>query len=94
MKLRVVIVDDEPLARERVRTFLAEEPDVEVVAECADGVEAVNRIEALRPDVLFLDVQMPRLNGFEVLEAIDAVAMPVVLRYSSALNATKRGSRE
>jgi two-component system LytT family response regulator len=67
MSLRVVIVDDEPLARERVRTFLAEEPDVEIVAECADGAEAVNRIEALRPDVLFLDVQMPRLNGFEVL---------------------------
>ena len=72
MSLRVMIVDDEPLARERVRTFLAEEPDVEIVAECADGAEAVNRIEQLRPDVLFLDVQMPRLNGFEVLEAIDA----------------------
>lgn len=79
MSLRVVIVDDEPLARERVRTFLAEEPDVEVVAECADGAEAVNRIEELRPDVLFLDVQMPRLNGFEVLEAIDSAAMPVVV---------------
>jgi len=79
MSLRVVIVDDEPLARERVRTFLAEEPDVEIVAECADGAEAVSRIEQLRPDVLFLDVQMPRLNGFEVLEAIDAAAMPVVI---------------
>jgi two-component system LytT family response regulator len=79
MSLRVVIVDDEPLARERVRTFLAEEPDVEIVAECADGAEAVNRIEQLRPEVLFLDVQMPRLNGFEVLEAIDAGAMPVVI---------------
>jgi len=79
MSLRVVIVDDEPLARERVRTFLADETDVEIVAECADGAEAVNRIEELRPDVLFLDVQMPRLNGFEVLEAIDATAMPVVI---------------
>jgi two-component system LytT family response regulator len=79
MSLRVVIVDDEPLARERVRTFLADEPDVEIVAECADGAEAVNRIEELRPDVLFLDVQMPRLNGFEVLEAIDPAAMPVVV---------------
>ena len=79
MRLRVVIVDDEPLARERVRTFLAEEPDVEILAECADGAEAVNRIEELRPDVLFLDVQMPRLNGFEVLEAIDAGAMPAVI---------------
>jgi two-component system, LytTR family, response regulator len=79
MSLRVVIVDDEPLARERVRTFLAEETDVEIVAECADGAEAVNRIEQLHPDVLFLDVQMPRLNGFEVLEAIGPDAMPVVI---------------
>jgi len=79
MSLRVVIVDDEPLARERIRTFLADESDVEVVAECADGAEAVNRIEELRPDVLFLDVQMPRLNGFEVLEAIDTATMPVVV---------------
>ena len=79
MNLRVVIADDEPLARERVRTFLAEEPDIEIVAECGDGAEAVLRIEQLRPDVLFLDVQMPRLNGFEVLEAIEAGAMPVVI---------------
>lgn len=79
MSLRVIIVDDEPLARERVRTFLADEPDVEIVAECADGAEAVEQIEKLHPDVLFLDVQMPRLNGFEVLEAIGPVAMPIVV---------------
>lgn len=79
MSLRIVIVDDEPLARERVRTFLSDEPDVEIVAECANGAEAVERIEKLRPDVLFLDVQMPRLNGFEVLEAIDPDAMPIVI---------------
>ena len=79
MSLRIIIVDDEPLARERVRTFLADEPDVEVVAECADGAEAVNRVEELHPDVMFLDVQMPRLNGFEVLEAIGPDAMPVVV---------------
>lgn len=79
MSLRVIIVDDEPLARERVRTFLADEQDVEIVAECADGEEAVKKIEALRPDVLFLDVQMPRLNGFEVLEAVDAAMMPVIV---------------
>jgi two-component system LytT family response regulator len=79
MNLRVVIVDDEPLARERVRTFLADEPDVEIVAECGDGAEAVNRVEELRPDVLFLDVQMPRLNGFEVLEALAPDAMPAVV---------------
>lgn len=79
MKLRVVIVDDEPLARERVRTFLAEEAGVEIVAECADGAEAVKSIEELRPDVIFLDVQMPRLNGFEVLEALDAAVIPAVI---------------
>jgi two-component system LytT family response regulator len=79
MNLRVIIVDDEPLARERVRTFLADEPDVEIAAECADGAEAVEQIEKLRPDVVFLDVQMPRLNGFEVLEAIGAEAMPAVV---------------
>jgi len=79
MSLRVMIVDDEPLARERVRTFLTEEPDVEIIAECGDGAEAVSQIEKLRPDVLFLDVQMPRLNGFEVLEALEAGALPAVI---------------
>jgi two-component system LytT family response regulator len=79
MSLRVVIVDDEPLARERVRTFLADEQDVEIVAECADGAEAVEQIGRLRPEVVFLDVQMPRLNGFEVLEAIGPEAMPIVV---------------
>lgn len=79
MSLRVMIVDDEALAREGVRQFLADEPDVEIVAECADGAAAVSSIEELRPDVLFLDVQMPRLNGFEVLAAIDPAAMPAVI---------------
>jgi len=79
MSLRAVIVDDEPLARERVRTFLADEPDVEIVAECADGTDAVEKVEKLHPDVVFLDVQMPRLNGFEVLEAIGTDAMPAVV---------------
>ena len=79
MKLRVIIADDEPLARERVRSFLAEEPDIEVVAECADGAQTVAALEQHRPDLLFLDVQMPRLNGFEVLEAADPAAVPIVI---------------
>lgn len=79
MRLRVIIVDDEPLARERVRSFLAEEPDVEVLAECADGVAAVKAIEQHRPDLVFLDVQMPRLSGFEVLEALDADTLPGIV---------------
>ena len=77
--IRALIVDDEPLARERVRTFLLKEPDIEIAAECADGAEAVSAIERLKPQLVFLDVQMPRLNGFEVLEAVDPQEMPVVI---------------
>jgi len=79
MKIRAIIVDDEPLAREGVRMALAEEPGVEVVAECSDGVEAVKAVEKHRPDLLFLDVQMPRLNGFEVLEALEPEQIPAVI---------------
>jgi len=68
--LRVVIVDDEPLARAMVRQCLVAHPGVEVVAECANGFEAVKAVADLSPDLLFLDVQMPKLSGFEVLELI------------------------
>jgi two-component system, LytTR family, response regulator len=68
--LRVAIVDDEELARRVVREYLADAPDVEVVAECANGFEAVKAVAELRPDLLFLDVQMPKLNGFEVVELV------------------------
>ena len=79
MKIRVIIVDDERLAREGIKTFLAEEPDVEVVGECADGASAVRAVEERRPDLLFLDVQMPRLNGFDALEAIAPERLPLVI---------------
>jgi two-component system LytT family response regulator len=69
--LRVVIVDDEPLARAIVREYLAKHTDVEIVAECANGFEAVKAAAELTPDLLFLDIQMPKLTGFEVLELID-----------------------
>ena len=65
--IRVVIVDDEPLARERLRTLLAGEARVEVVGECAGGAQAVADITRLRPDVVFLDVQMPDVDGFDVV---------------------------
>ena len=68
--LRVAIVDDEELARRVVREYLEGAPDVEVVAECANGFEAVKAVAELRPDLLFLDVQMPKLNGFEVVELV------------------------
>jgi two-component system, LytTR family, response regulator len=78
MRLRALIVDDEPYARERVRRLLAEDGEVEVVGECADGVEAVRAIRTVRPDLLFLDVQMPGCDGFGVLDALGADA-PVVI---------------
>jgi two-component system LytT family response regulator len=68
--LRVVIVDDEPLARAVVREYITVHPGVEIVAECANGFEAVKAVSELSPDLLFLDVQMPKLSGFEVLELI------------------------
>jgi two-component system LytT family response regulator len=69
-RLRVAIVDDEDLARAVVRECLAAMLDVEVVAECANGFEAVKAVSDLRPDLLLLDVQMPKLDGFEVLELV------------------------
>ena len=70
-RLRTVIVDDEGPARDLLREFLAADPAVEVVGECANGFEAVKRIGELAPDLVFLDVQMPKLDGFEVLELIE-----------------------
>jgi two-component system, LytTR family, response regulator len=68
--IRVVIVDDEELARQMVREFLARHAEIEIIAECANGFEAVKAVTELKPDLLFLDIQMPKLNGFEVLELI------------------------
>ena len=72
MPLRAVIVDDEELARAYLREMLQSHPEIELVAECANGFEAVKAVNDLSPDLLFLDVQMPKLDGFEVLELIDA----------------------
>jgi two-component system, LytTR family, response regulator len=79
--LGVVIVDDEALARSLVRQLLAAHPDVRVLAECANGFEAVRAVAETKPDVLFLDVQMPELDGLEVLELIDrdAAGRPAVI---------------
>ena len=79
MKLRVAIVDDEPLAREGVALNLRAEPDVEIVAMCADGTEAVRAIRELTPDVVFLDVRMPGRSGFDVIEEIGVERMPAVI---------------
>jgi two-component system, LytTR family, response regulator len=72
-------VDDEPLAREGVRLHLAAAPDVDVVGEAGSGEEAVELIESLRPDLMILDVQMPGIDGFGVLEAVGTSQMPVTI---------------
>jgi len=77
--IRALIVDDEPLARERIRDLLAAEPDIEVVGECGDGAEAVAAIEDLSPQIVFLDIQMPEMTGFEVLETLGADRVPAVI---------------
>jgi two-component system, LytTR family, response regulator len=76
---RAIIVDDEALARERVRTLLADAPGVTIVAECSGGREAVDQILAERPELVFLDVQMPDLDGFDVLEAVASEWLPQVI---------------
>jgi len=70
-RIRAAIVDDEPLARQLLREYLSVHHDVEVVAECANGFEAIKCVSEQSPDLLFLDVQMPKLDGFEVLELLD-----------------------
>jgi two-component system, LytTR family, response regulator len=78
-KIRTVVVDDEPIGRERVLSLLQQEDDVEVVAECGDGTQALAAIHQHAPDLVFLDVQMPGVDGFGVIEAIGADRMPTVI---------------
>ena len=78
-KIRTLIVDDEPLARRGIRAQLDEEADIEIISECRNGLEAVAAIEEQSPDLVFLDVQMPELDGFGVLEAVGVDRMPVVI---------------
>jgi two-component system LytT family response regulator len=80
MKLKTLIVDDEAAARSRLRRLLAAFPEVEVSGEAADGLEAVEQIVRMRPDLVFLDVQMPQMSGFEVLRALPREApLPLVV---------------
>jgi two-component system LytT family response regulator len=78
-KIRALVVDDEPLARRRIRKMLARDGEVETVGECADGYEALAAVEEHAPDLLFLDVQMPELDGFAVLERLGARPRPLVI---------------
>ncbi|MBM3294411.1 MAG: response regulator [Candidatus Aminicenantes bacterium] len=79
MALRVFIVEDEDVARMKIRDLLLREGDVEVVGEAADGPEAVRKIQASKPDLLFLDIRVPGLDGFEILEALDLDTRPAVV---------------
>ncbi len=79
MKLRALIVDDEPLARRGLLRFLKDDPEIEVLAQCGDGQSAVAAILGKRPDLLFLDVQMPEMDGFEVVRRIGAEKMPATI---------------
>lgn len=79
MKIQVLIVDDESLARQRIRLLLEEEHDVFLVGECKDGFEAIDLIATKKPDLVFLDVQMPGMDGFEVLRQIPRTGMPEII---------------
>ena len=78
-KIRTLIVDDEPLARERMRSLVGVETDMELVGEASNGLEAVDAILGRSPDLVFLDVHMPKLDGFEVIETVGADRMPAVV---------------
>jgi two-component system LytT family response regulator len=77
--MRVLIVDDEPLAHEKIVEMLRDDPEVEIIAGCMNGSEAVEAIEKHSPDLIFLDVQMPERDGFAVLEALEPERMPLVI---------------
>jgi two-component system LytT family response regulator len=79
MKIRTLIVDDELLARERLRQLLQGHPEIELVGECSDGVQALAALEKERPDLVFLDIQIPELDGFGVVQAIRGGPMPVIV---------------
>ena len=78
-QMRTLIIDDEPLARKGIRQLLEGDPEVQILGECVDGLESVEQIKALRPDVIFLDIQMPEMDGFAVLDALSAEELPIVV---------------
>jgi two-component system LytT family response regulator len=78
-KIRTIVVDDEPLARSNITTLLRDDADIEVVRECGSGVEALTDIRNIKPDLVFLDVQMPECDGFDVLELLGADLPPAIV---------------
>ncbi len=80
---RALIIDDEPLARDIIREYLKGNVDIQIIDECADGFEGVKAIQQLKPDLIFLDIQMPKINGFEMLELIDT---PLQIIFTTAFD--------
>jgi len=78
-KIKTLIVDDETLARRRIRRLLATEGDVEVIGECGDSQQAIDFIQERNPDLVFLDVQMPGMDGFSVVESLPPQTKPAVI---------------
>jgi two-component system LytT family response regulator len=83
--LRILLVDDEPLARNLLRSIVSKIDNVEIVGECTNGREAIDSVMSLSPDLIFLDIQMPNINGFEVVKALQSDAMPMVI-FATAYN--------
>jgi two-component system, LytTR family, response regulator len=79
MKIRALIADDEPLARQRIRLLARDEPDLELIGECASGSDVLAAIERDPPDLIFLDVQMPEMDGFELLQRLPRERLPLVI---------------
>ena len=82
-KIKVIIIDDEKLAREIISSYLKKFDNVELVAECSDGFEGIKQINELKPDLIFLDIQMPKLTGFEMLEILEE---PPVIIFTTAFD--------
>ena len=78
-KIRTILVDDEPLARASVSILLRNDPQIEIIAECSSGAQALTAIRSLKPDLLFLDVEMPELDGFDVLEMLGTHLPPAII---------------
>jgi two-component system, LytTR family, response regulator len=79
MPIRVLIIDDETLARDRLRDLLNYDSDIEIIGECANGKAALESIKELTPDLIFLDIQMPEMNGISVIEALDPTKLPYII---------------
>ena len=82
-KLKAIIIDDEPLARELIKSYLIDHPAIELIAECGDGFQGLKTIQELKPELIFIDVQMPKITGFEMLELVEN---PPIVIFTTAYN--------